>query len=144
MKKRLLMALAVVGLATGAYVIAQRDHPGAGADAAESAGGALVAVAMPAGLTPEQTLGQKAFAAKCAACHGSKGDGRAGKGPPLIHGINEPGHHGDGAFPMAARQGVRAHHWKFGNMPPVDGLTNSDIGNIVAFVRAVQRENGIE
>jgi hypothetical protein len=29
-------------------------------------------------------------------------------------------------------------------MPPVEGLTVSDIANIVAYVRALQRANGIE
>jgi hypothetical protein len=47
------------------------------------------------------------------------------------------------AFVMAAQNGVRAHHWKFGDMPPVEGVTNADILNVVAYVRALQRENGI-
>jgi len=38
---------------------------------------------------------------------------------------------------------VRAHHWKFGNMPPVEGIHDEDVIKIIAFVRAVQKENGI-
>lgn len=65
-------------------------------------------------------------------------------GPPFINPIYKPGHHGDYAFEMAAQNGVQAHHWPFGNMPPQTGLTRADVLNIVAYVRAVQRENGIE
>ncbi|MGR3582900.1 MAG: c-type cytochrome, partial [Pseudooceanicola nanhaiensis] len=44
----------------------------------------------------------------------------------------------------AVQNGVRAHHWKFGDMPPQTGLTPSDVANIVAYVRELQRANGIE
>ena len=47
------------------------------------------------------------------------------------------------AFQMAVANGVRAHHWRFGNMPAVEGVTQSDVDKIVAYVRALQRENGI-
>ncbi len=63
--------------------------------------------------------------------------------PPLVHKFYEPNHHGDMAFVLAAKNGVRAHHWKFGDMPPVKGVTQGDVLNIVAYVRALQRENGI-
>jgi len=66
-----------------------------------------------------------------------------GVAPPLVHKIYEPNHHGDMAFLMAARNGVRAHHWKFGNMPPVEGITDAEVITIVAYVRALQRANGI-
>jgi hypothetical protein len=39
---------------------------------------------------------------------------------------------------------VRAHHWRFGNMPPVDGVNRAEVEKIVAYVRALQRANGIE
>jgi cytochrome c1 len=42
------------------------------------------------------------------------------------------------------RNGVRSHHWGFGDMPPIDGLTDADVTNVVAYVRALQRENGID
>jgi hypothetical protein len=47
------------------------------------------------------------------------------------------------AFVLAAKNGVRAHHWKFGNMPPVKGLTQADVKYIARYVRELQRENGI-
>ncbi len=47
------------------------------------------------------------------------------------------------AFYLAAQNGVRAHHWKFGDMPPQDGLTKADVAGIVTYVRELQRTNGI-
>lgn len=108
-----------------------------------AAGDPLVTVIVPASLTTREQLGLTAFNAKCADCHGVNGAGRAGMAPPLVHKIYEPSHHGDMAFELAVRNGVRAHHWPFGNMPPVEGLTAADIGAIVVYVRALQRENGI-
>jgi hypothetical protein len=29
-------------------------------------------------------------------------------------------------------------------MPPVDGIAEEEVGKIVAFIRAVQRANGVE
>lgn len=95
-------------------------------------------------LSGNEVLGETAFNAKCAECHGETGAGRNGMAPPLIHKIYEPGHHGDQSFLIATQIGVRAHHWPFGDMPPVDGLTVSDVANIVAYIRALQRANGIE
>lgn len=94
-------------------------------------------------LSGNEQLGETAFNAKCAACHGANAAGRNGMGPPLIHKIYEPGHHGDQSFLLAVQNGVRAHHWPFGDMAPVEGLTPSDVANIVAYVRALQRANGI-
>lgn len=106
-------------------------------------GAPIVEVRLPAQLSPEATIGKRAFEAKCAECHGANAAGKDGVAPPLIHRIYEPSHHADEAFQLAVRTGVRAHHWSFGNMPPVDGLTRADVQNIVRYVREVQRENGI-
>ncbi|MFZ1725166.1 MAG: cytochrome c [Albidovulum sp.] len=105
-------------------------------------GAALVEVT-PATLTGNEIMGETAFNAKCATCHGKNGAGQNGVAPPLIHKFYEPGHHGDQAFFLAVQNGVRSHHWRFGDMPPVPGLTRSDVANIVAYIRAVQRANGI-
>ncbi|SPH18256.1 hypothetical protein DEA8626_01788 [Defluviimonas aquaemixtae] len=60
-----------------------------------------------------------------------------------MHKIYEPSHHGDAAFLVAVRNGVRQHHWDFGNMLPVEGLTDGDVKYIVRYVRELQFENGI-
>ena len=103
----------------------------------------LVNVALPQELSEAAQLGPQAFEAKCAVCHGENAAGQSGVAPPLVHQIYEPGHHGDMAFVLAARKGVRSHHWTFGNMPPVEGLTDADLKNIVAYVRELQQASGI-
>ncbi|MTV25408.1 cytochrome c [Nitriliruptoraceae bacterium ZYF776] len=83
------------------------------------------------------------FAANCAVCHGALADG-ATTGPPLVHEIYEPSHHPDEAFQRAVADGVAAHHWDFGPMPPIGGLDRDDVADITAWVRELQREAGIE
>lgn len=87
--------------------------------------------------------GEAAFETWCAACHGENARG-TDEGPPLVHLVYEPSHHGDAAFLLAARQGVRQHHWRYGDMPPVPGVGDAELTDIVAYVRAMQRANGIE
>jgi len=82
------------------------------------------------------------FQANCAVCHGVNAVG-TNKGPPLIHKIYEPSHHGDQSFLAATQNGVRQHHWKFGNMPAVPGVSRESTLQIVAYIRELQRANGI-
>lgn len=103
----------------------------------------MVEVALPAELSEQAQMGKRAFDAKCAACHGTNAAGQSGVAPPLVHKIYEPGHHSDMAFILAAKNGVRAHHWRFGNMPPVDGVTDGDVKMITRYIRELQKENGI-
>ena len=86
--------------------------------------------------------GEIIFNAQCARCHGINAAGTA-QGPPLVHDIYNPGHHGDPSFRLAAKRGVRAHHWSFGNMPPQPRVTDADMTAIIAYVRELQRANGI-
>ncbi|MGC1497218.1 MAG: cytochrome c [Sulfitobacter sp.] len=104
---------------------------------------AIAFVQVPASFSNQEQIGKRAFDATCATCHGANAQGREGIAPPLVHKIYEPNHHGDLSFVLAAQNGVRAHHWRFGNMPAVEGVTKADVLNIVAYVRALQRENGI-
>jgi mono/diheme cytochrome c family protein len=107
------------------------------------ANAAMVDVLVPETLSANAEIGKLAYDAKCAACHGANAAGQDGVAPPLVHKIYEPSHHGDAAFLLAAKNGVRAHHWRFGNMPPVEGVTDGDVKMIVAYVRELQRANGI-
>ena len=86
--------------------------------------------------------GKTFFDATCAACHGLKGAG-TDKGPPLVHDIYNPGHHGDGAFFLAAKLGVRQYHWPYGDMPPQRQVTEGQVAAIVQYVRELQIANGI-
>ena len=87
--------------------------------------------------------GDVLYQANCAECHGSDLRG-TDKGPSHLSIVYEPNHHGDGAFALAAINGVRQHHWSFGDMAPVPGLDEGDMKRIVAFVRENQRIQGFE
>ncbi len=86
--------------------------------------------------------GKSLFARHCMRCHGPEAGGTR-IGPPLVHRIYEPSHHADAAFFLAVKRGVRSHHWKFGDMPPVPGLGPEEVALIVQYVRRLQRAAGI-
>jgi mono/diheme cytochrome c family protein len=113
---------------------APRAEAAAPSELAATAPPSEAAVALP---------GAALFDSNCARCHGREAAGGPG-GPPLVHRIYEPGHHADVAFHLAVRQGVRAHHWSFGNMPAIPGLTAAEVDEIIAYVRALQVAAGIE
>ncbi|MDT8344571.1 MAG: cytochrome c [Thermohalobaculum sp.] len=93
-------------------------------------------------LSAAASTGQGFFEARCASCHGKNAAG-TDKGPPLVHRIYEPSHHADFAFVRAVRNGVRSHHWRYGDMQPVEGVTDKQIEWIATYVRELQRANGI-
>jgi mono/diheme cytochrome c family protein len=90
----------------------------------------------------EYEAGQANFQQYCIECHGERALG-TDQGPPLVHQYYAPDHHADLAFVNAALGGVRTHHWRFGNMPPVKGITRPEVEAIVGYVRWLQREAGI-
>lgn len=94
------------------------------------------------GLMPNPAAGKALLEKHCAACHGADLMG-TDKGPSLLHRVYEPSHHSDAAFQLAAKKGVRAHHWQFGDMAPVPQVTPDDVAHITAYVRAEQRKVGI-
>ena len=85
---------------------------------------------------------EKLFNRSCAGCHGQQAVGTA-HGPPLVHRYYEPSHHADIAFQRAVTFGVAPHHWNFGPMPKIDGVSEADIHAITAYVRWLQRQAGI-
>jgi cytochrome c2 len=93
--------------------------------------------------TPNPELGKLLFSANCKSCHGSEAMGTK-RGPPLIHKIYEPGHHADFSFYRAASSGVRSHHWSFGDMPKILGVSPQEVGHIIAYIRQQQRKAGIQ
>ncbi len=103
---------------------------------------AMVALSADASLPDSLLAGRAVFETYCVECHGEAATGTE-KGPPLVHRVYHPGHHADPAFYLAPLQGVRAHHWGFGDMPPVEGITRDEVGAIVAYVRWLQRKAGI-
>lgn len=145
MKRSFFAAAVAVALGVGGYAALRPSAltPDPAPPVAPADGAALVRIVLPDSLSAQAQMGERAFQAVCAACHGDNATGRMNMGPPLVHKIYEPGHHGDFAFQMAVDRGVQSHHWRFGDMPPQKGLTRSDVANIVAYVRALQVANGI-
>jgi mono/diheme cytochrome c family protein len=109
---------------------------------AVSLSGTPVAQSASAKVPVEFQPGEGKFNNFCARCHGAEAMGTK-QGPPLVHKIYEPSHHGDAAFQRAAANGVRAHHWQFGDMPKIDGVKSEDVDQIVKYVRWLQRQAGI-
>ena len=87
--------------------------------------------------------GQAVFEANCAVCHGQRAVGTQ-QGPPLVHEVYEPSHHADESFRNAVSQGVQPHHWEFGPMLPVASVEGEDLDAVIAYVRSLQRDAGIE
>lgn len=96
-----------------------------------------------AAVLAEYAKGEALYNTYCARCHGLRAAG-TDHGPTFISRIYEPNHHGDSAFQLAARNGVRAHHWSFGDMPKVEGVTPQEVDEIIRYVRWLQRQAGIE
>ena len=97
----------------------------------------------PGPVPAELAEGERLYEQSCARCHGRQAVG-TDTGPPLIHIVYEPNHHGDIAFQRAAKFGARAHHWTFGNMPPVPEVDEAAVEKITAYVRWLQRAAGIQ
>lgn len=135
-------ALVVAGL--GVALWPANDQDAQAATHTRTTGAPLAEVSLPESLSQNAEIGKRAFEANCAACHGVNAAGQMGVAPPLVHKIYEPGHHGDESFQRAATLGVQAHHWPFGDMPPVQGVTRADVTFIIAYIRELQRANGIE
>ncbi|WP_428845064.1 c-type cytochrome [Gymnodinialimonas ceratoperidinii] len=136
--------LAIMGAALMWSFWARPAHePADGIENAAAAGAPLVDITIPDQLGENATVGETIFNAQCADCHGVNAVGREGLAPPLVHIIYEPSHHADEAFQRAVSAGVQQHHWPFGNMPPVSGLTRGDVAMVVAYIRELQEANGI-
>lgn len=150
MNKGLIGALAVALVAAAGWYWSETRTSGNASLAARpeatapTAGAPMAQVVVPAALSAQAQQGKTYYTAVCASCHGADAAGQEGIAPPLVHRIYEPSHHGDMAFVLAARNGVRAHHWPFGDMPPVEqSLTDGELAAIITYVRELQRANGI-
>ncbi len=105
-----------------------------GSGATETAGGAA----------PENVeAGSQVYASSCASCHGVDLSG-TDKGPSHLSIVYEPNHHNDDSFRSAIANGAPQHHWGFGNMDPVRGLSDDDVEAVIAFVRSEQQRQGFD
>lgn len=128
--KLLVLAVAILGIA----IVGQKLF-------VDSSSQETVKVTVPQ-LSKIAQQGERLFGSNCSACHGANASG-TNQGPPLVHKIYEPSHHADFSIVRAVRNGVRAHHWSYGNMAPITTLSEDEIGEIVIYIRELQRANGI-
>lgn len=142
MNRKYLLIGACAVAAAAAYILLRPAPTTDVASSALSEGSAMVAIQMPP-IEGNAAIGQRIFESACVACHGTNAVGVEGAGPPLIHVIYEPSHHADESFQRAVAMGVRSHHWRFGDMPPVEGLTRGDVAMVIDYIREIQRANGI-
>ena len=87
--------------------------------------------------------GAEVYAQSCASCHGANLRG-SDEGPSMLSIVYEPNHHTDDSFRSAIANGAPQHHWPFGDMEPVEGLSDDDVEAVIAFVRAEQQRQGFE
>lgn len=87
--------------------------------------------------------GAAVYAERCASCHGADLRG-TDKGPSHLSKVYESSHHGDNAFRSAIAKGSRQHHWKFGDMPAIPGMSAADVDAVIAYVREVQQREGLD
>lgn len=132
MKKVAILGGVIAVLAGGYIWLAQKPEP--------------VLAATPAIVQPQLSAlaseGEAVFEGTCAACHGASLTG-TDKGPPLLHPYYKPGHHSDYAIVSAVQNGVQAHHWPFGAMPAQSGISDDELVRVIAYIREMQRANGI-
>lgn len=83
--------------------------------------------------------GQMLYEKYCSSCHGLQLDG-SDEGPPLIHAFYKPSHHGDKSFYRAVLKGVKQHHWNYGDMEPVAGMTPNKMDRLMPYVRYYQQQ----
>jgi len=93
--------------------------------------------------SPADSEGRALYQRHCASCHGTDLRG-TDKGPSHLSQVYEAGHHPDDSFRAAVTQGARAHHWDFGDMAPVPGLSAEEIDAVIAFIRHQQETEGLE
>ena len=87
--------------------------------------------------------GSEVHTESCASCHGSDLRG-TDKGPSFLSIVYESDHHSDDSFRRAIATGAPQHHWPFGDMEPVEGLSRDDVEAVIAYVRGEQQRLGFD
>ena len=129
----------VLGLVAALGLLLSCGEDSASQEGAESTGETLEAGIALSGMALE---GEDLFDANCSVCHGENAAG-TNQGPTLIDRIYHPGHHSDASIRNAVSRGVQQHHWVFGDMAPVAGVSSDDVEKIICYVRELQRADGI-
>src|SRR6056297_548728 len=94
MNKKMGLMIAVAAFAGAGLFLWSNSNdgrqPGDQPDATTPQGAAMAKVSLPDSLSEQAKIGERAFNAACAECHGDNAAGRQGMGPPLVHKIYEP------------------------------------------------------
>lgn len=136
--RRVAVLAAALALGLGAAACGGDDDDDAGLEADDAP-----AATAGAGGTADLALGEEVYQANCARCHGDDLRGTE-RGPSQLSVVYEPSHHSDQAYVAAITQGSPAHHWDFGDMPPVEGLDQDEVASVIAYIRSVQEAEGFE
>ncbi len=83
------------------------------------------------------------FGIYCASCHGENAAGTP-FGPALVDKLYGISNHDDNRFRHVIVNGVKAHHWKFGDMPSINISRSFQRDRIIEYVRELQRANNID
>ena len=137
-RRRFAASLALSLLLLVAAACGQEGSP---AEPVRSPGSDVATLEAPA-LSEMARLGETLFNTSCSACHGQRAVGSE-QGPPLLDRVYHPGHHADAAIRLAVLRGAPAHHWGFGDMPPVSGVSTEEVEQIICYVRELQRAEGL-
>ncbi len=92
---------------------------------------------------PSIVQGKNSYQSNCMECHGDNLLGSA-KGPSLLDDVYKPSHHADLSFYYAVKNGVKQHHWRFGDMPMITRLSPERVKDIITYVRQQQRLSNIQ
>lgn len=86
--------------------------------------------------------GEELFTRNCVACHGAGAMGTA-NGPPLVHEMYREEIFADDRIADATRNGAQQRNWSYGRMPGIGGLSDQDVADLIAYVREVQDDAGL-
>lgn len=100
-----------------------------------------------AGSASEESVGDPAqgrdlYEGACAWCHGLDLRGTE-RGPAHLSEIYGPDRTTDDVFRNAIVNGVPQKNWDFGAMAAISSLSETDITNIIAFIRDTQLSEGL-
>ena len=86
--------------------------------------------------------GEQVFTTNCVACHGTGAMGTA-NGPPLVHERYREEVFPDERIADAVRNGAPQRNWNFGRMPGIGGLDADDVSDLIAYLRQLQDDAGL-
>lgn len=91
---------------------------------------------------PDLANGRQLYRDYCGSCHGRDFEGTE-LGPSQLDEAYRPENTSDEAFRTAIQKGAAKRRYNFATgMPPIPSLSDTDITDITAYVRSVQKERG--